>query len=267
MSFPRVAAIVLRQWYLMKGSFSRILPNVTWVAVDIILWGFITKYLAAITASKFDFVPLLLGSVLIWDFFVRIMHGISMAFFEDIWSRNFLNLFSTPLSIAEYLTGLVCTSIATGTFGLAVMLLLAIGGFGLSFARYGLLIFPFFMILFLFGVALGISGIALVLRLGPASEWFIWPIPAILSPFVGVFYPIETLPQWMQLIARILPPSYVFENIRSIVSGGQASMQSLGISTVLAVIYILIACWIFTRVYRRAVRTGLIARYSAESVS
>ena len=29
-----------------------------------------------------------------------------------------------------------------------------------------------------------------MLRLGPAAEWFIWPIPALISPFAGVFYPL-----------------------------------------------------------------------------
>jgi ABC-2 type transport system permease protein len=35
----------------------------------------------------------------------------------------------------------------------------------------------------------------------------------------------------------------------------------------LAVLYIALAGWFFERIYRHAVRTGLIARYSAESLS
>ena len=37
---------------------------------------------------------MLLGAVLLWDFFSRVMHGVTTTFFEDVWSRNFLNLFS-----------------------------------------------------------------------------------------------------------------------------------------------------------------------------
>jgi ABC-2 type transport system permease protein len=107
----------------------------------------------------------------------------------------------------------------------------------------------------------------LVLRLGPAAEWFIWPIPAVISPFAGVFYPIAVLPEWMQAVSRVLPPSYVFESLRAIVAGNPASGGSLAIGTALACVDILLAAWFFTSVYRRAVRTGLIARYSAESVS
>jgi ABC-2 type transport system permease protein len=53
-----------------------------------------------------------------------------MAFFEDVWSRNFLNIFATPLTIWEYLGGLVLSSIATSAVGLLVMLLLASTVFG-----------------------------------------------------------------------------------------------------------------------------------------
>ena len=99
--------------------------------------------------------------------------------------------------IAEYVGGLVLTSIATSLIGLVVMLVLATTIFGLSYFSFGLVLIPFLLVLFLFGIALGIAGAAIVLRLGPASEWFIWPIPAMISPFVGVFYPLSTLPQWM----------------------------------------------------------------------
>ncbi len=262
-----IAAIVLRQFYLMRGSISRVLPLFIWVAVDIVLWGFMTRYLNTIASPGFDFVPVLLGAVLLWDFFTRVMHGVTMAFFEDVWSRNFLNIFASPMTIAEYLAGLVTTSIGTSAVGLLVMLGLATAVFGLSFLSYGGALVPFLLVLFLFGIALGIVGCAIVLRLGPSAEWFVWPIPALLSPFAGVFYPIATLPVWMRLVARLLPPAYVFEGMRAIVMGGAVSRSSLVIGAVLAVIDVLIASVFFTRVYRHAVRTGLIARYSAESVS
>jgi ABC-2 type transport system permease protein len=102
MYFGRTAAIVLRQYYLMRGSVARIMPLFAWVAIDIVLWGFITRYLNSVTTGV-NFVPALLGAVLLWDFFQRVMQGVSMGFLEDVWSRNFLNFFATPLRITEYL--------------------------------------------------------------------------------------------------------------------------------------------------------------------
>ena len=78
---------------------------VTWVAIDIVLWGFITRYLNTVSGAGVDFVPTLAGRRAVVDFCTRIMQGVTTAFLEDVWSRNFLNLFSSPLSISEYISG------------------------------------------------------------------------------------------------------------------------------------------------------------------
>jgi ABC-2 type transport system permease protein len=262
-----VAGIVLRQVYLIRGSPVRALPMFAWVAIDIVVWGFITRYLNSMSAGRFNYVPSLLGAVLLWDFFTRIMQGVSTAFLEDVWSRNFLNLFATPLTLPEYISGLVLTSMGTSAVGLAVMLLLATAAFGLSFFSLGALLVPFLLVLFCFGIALGILASALVLRLGPASEWLVWPMPALLSPFVGVFYPLSTLPAWMRKVALALPPSYVFQGMRAVLAGRSFSASGLALGASLALLDILLAALFFSRVFRHAVRTGLLARYSAESAS
>jgi ABC-2 type transport system permease protein len=265
---PRpIAGIVLRQIYLLSGSPVRLLPMVSWVAIDIVLWGFITRYLNTVSGSGMDFVPTLLGGVLLWDFCTRIMQGVSTAFLEDVWSRNFLNLFASPLSISEYITGLVITSVITSSIGVVVMVLLATGVFHLQFFSMGLPLIAFLMVLFVFGISLGIFASAIVLRLGPASEWLLWPIPALLSPFVAVFYPLAVLPHWMRWVSYALPPSYVFEGMRALLADRPfPAIQLLQGSTVAAA-ELLLAGYFYGRVYRHAVRTGLLARYSAESVA
>jgi len=263
----RAAAVTLRQFYLIRGSLSRVLPLFTWVVLDMVLWGFMTRYLDAVTAATHRFGVALLGAVLLWDFLTRVMQGVTMAFFEDVWSRNFLNVFATPLTVGEYVGGLVASSVLTSLVGLAVMLAVAGAGFGLSLLVYGAALAPFVLVLFLFGIALGVLGAAIVLRLGPAAEWFVWPIPALVSPFAGVFYPLETLPPWMRAVSGALPPSYVFEGMRAVAAGSDVSGPALARGAVLAALYVLLACWVFARVFRYAVRTGLIARYSAESLS
>lgn len=267
MSGKRAAAIVVRQYYLLRGSPARILPLFGWVAIDIVLWGVFTRYLNSVASARLNFVSAVLGAVLLWDYLVRVMQGVSVTFFEDVWSRNFLNIFATPLSITDYLTGLVVSSVANSAVGLVTMLVLASVAFGLSYFIYGLPIVYFLLVLFLFGTALGILSCAIVLRLGPAAEWLIWPIPAMLSPLACVFYPLSALPRWMQYPARLLPASYVFESMRGIVAGHSASASMLALSGGMAVFYVLLAGWFFARIYRYAVRSGLIARYSAESVS
>ena len=267
MRLKPVAGLLLRQFYLLRGSPVRSLPMFAWVTIDIVVWGFITRYLNSMAGGRFDYVPSLLGAVLMWDFFTRIMQGVSTAFLEDVWTRNFLNLFATPLTISEYILGLVITSVATSSVGLAIMLVMATAIFGLSFFSLGALLVPFLLVLFAFGIALGILASALVLRLGPASEWLVWPLPALLSPFVGVFYPLATLPPWMQAVGRLLPPAYVFEGMRTVLAGRPFSALSLLLGAAIAVLDIVLAGCFFARVFRYAIRTGLLARYTAESAA
>ena len=99
MKLRPIAAIALRQIYLMRSSPVRLMPMVAWVAVDIVLWGFIARYLNGVASARVNFTASLLGAVLFWDFFSRVMQGVTMAFFEDIWSRNLINVFASPMLI------------------------------------------------------------------------------------------------------------------------------------------------------------------------
>lgn len=267
MKLSRMAAIPLRQFYLFRGSAARVVPLFAWVTIDMVLWGFMAKFLSGISQTQYRFVPALLGAVLFWDFMTRVMQGVTTAFFEDVWSRNFLNVFASPLTVAEYIGGLLVTSVGTSLIGLVVMIVVATLAFGLRFGVYGAMLLPFVLVLFLFGMALGVAAIAIVLRAGPAAEWFVWPIPALLSPFAAVYYPLATLPAPMRWFSRLLPPSYVFEGMRAVVAGRHFDVSLLATALALAFVYILLAYWIFARVFHYAVQSGLIARYSAETIS
>jgi ABC-2 type transport system permease protein len=267
MSLRPVLGVVLRQLYLLRSSPVRVLPLFAWALIDIVLWGFVARYLNTLETKSVNFVPQLLGAVLFWDFFARVMQGVTMPFFEDLWSRNFVNLFAAPLSIVQYVSGLVIASILTSAVGLVMMLLVASSVFGLQLLSLGAWLVPALLVLFLFGTALGIVACALVLRFGPASEWLVWPLPGLLSPFAGVFYPLATLPPWMRAVAHAIPPAYIFEDLRALIAGRSPEPGLQLMAAGIAVLQVLLAARVFVLVYRHAVRHGLLARYSAESVS
>ena len=267
MKLVRARAVALRQFYLIKGSPVRILPMFGWMLLDITLWGFISRYLGTFAGAGSSLAPQLLGAVLLWDFLVRAMQGFTVSFLEDVWSRNFLNMFASPISIPEYLSGLIATTVVTSCTGLVATILFVALAFGFSIAGLGLAAVPFVLVLFVFGVSLGVAASALVLRLGPAGEWLVWPIPAVLAPFAGVFYPVSTLPAWMHPVSRAIPPSYVFESLRALLAGQKVAAGDVGMAAGLAAAWLLGACGLFTYIFRHVVRSGLIARYSAETVN
>lgn len=266
MNFLHIWAIILRQFYLLRSNFVRIVSLFLWITVDILLWGFLTRYLSYIDKGGFDFVKLLLGAVLFWDFFNRIMYGVTMGFLEDVWARNFLNLFCSPITIKEYLLGLVSSSLIIGSFAFLIMVFIACLVFKLSFFSYGMIIFPFLVVLLIFGTSLGILSMAIMLRFGPSAEWLIWPIPAILSPFVGIFYPVSILPNWMQFISKILPASYIFESLRKVVLLDSVSYLDLFFGFSLALFYLIFFCIVLYLTYNHCLRTGSLTRYSAENI-
>jgi ABC-2 type transport system permease protein len=71
----------------------------------------------------------------------------------------------------------------------------------------------------------------------------------------------------MRGIALFLPPSYVFEGMRALLAGRSIPLAMLAEGSALAVVELLLAGLLYARVYRHAVRTGLLARYSAESAA
>jgi ABC-2 type transport system permease protein len=269
MSILRIKAIYLRQLFLFRSNPTRLSGIFLWIIIDIVQWGFISKYLGSLGKDTFNFITVILGAIILWEFATRIQQGIAMAFLEDIWTQNFLNFFASPLTIREYLSGLVLTSITTGIAGFGVIAVIAGMVFGYNVFKIGLLILPFIFILLIFAIAMGIFVSAMVFRLGPSAEWLGWPIPFIISIFAGVYYPISTLPVSLRGIARLIPPSYVFESMRSIFSSSVLAdklVMDLIIGTVLAVLYLIASSFYFIRVYRRNLITGSIARFNAEAL-
>lgn len=264
MSYKRVYAVFLRQFLLMRHSLPRILQIFYWSTFDLFIWGVITKYLGGIGGEKFGFLTILIGAIILWNFFTRVMAGITVSFLEDIWSRNFINLFTSPLSIGEYIAGLTLVS-AMNTF-LSITVMSALAWFFMSYNifQFDFYLLPFIFTLFISGWSLGIIATSTILYFGPAVEIFVWTLPTFIMPFAGVFYPVEALPEIFQPIARLLPISYVFEGMRQVVNGGVFDVNIFIYALVLSLIYFLAAIAILYKVYGAVLRLGLFTRFIAE---
>jgi len=267
MSISRIYAVFVRQIFLIRSNPTRLVSMFLWITIDVILWGFITKYLGSLGRDTLSFVNIILGAIILWGFTTRIEHGVMTTFLEDIWSRNLINYFASPLKMDEYISGLVATSIALSVCGLLLMLSIAGLCFGYNIFRIGFLLIPFLLVLFIFGMAMGIFVSALIFRLGPAAEWIGWPIPMVLSVFSGVFYPVSNLPGVLRIFSRIIPASYVFESMRAILMGGPFSgrlVVYLCVGLALSCAYLLSTYFFFIRVYRYNLKHGTIARFNIE---
>src|SRR5271167_645335 len=215
-SLRRIGAMVLRYWYLLRSSWPRLLELIYWPAVQMLTWGFLQLYIGANSGFFARAGGTFIGAVLLWDILFRGQLGFSVSFLEEMWSRNLANLMISPLKPIEFVIALMTMSIVRLAIGMVPVSLLAIGFFGFNLYAMGLALAAFFANLILTSWAVGIFVSGLVMRNGLGAESFAWTVMFLLMPLTCVYYPVSVLPGWLQAVALVLPPTYVFEGMRSL---------------------------------------------------
>ena len=202
MRWHRIRAMALRHVYLFRRSPFRLLEMVYWPVLDLVLWGFVSLWLRTLSGGgTTDFVALFLGGLILWDLMFRAQQGVSLAYLEEVWSRNLMNLFVSPLTVAEFLASTMVVSLAKLCMSGGSMLTLAWLLYGYDMAGLGVAILPFVGLLVVFGWSLGTVTTALVLRFGQGAESLVWVLAFAIQPVACVFYPLDTLPAWLRPVA------------------------------------------------------------------
>ena len=216
MKFHRMYALGLRHLYLIRGSLPRILDLIYWPTIQIVLWGFISKFFTLHSDFYNNTIGIILSAAILYDFLFRSSISFNMLFLEEIWSRNFTNLFVAPLKVSEIITALTITALLRTLIGVIPAMLLATPFFGVSLFNLGPSLILLFLSLYLFGITLGLLVTSGLLRYGPAFENIAWSSLFLLAPLGCVYYPLSILPDWLQILAKFLPLVYIFEEVRSI---------------------------------------------------
>ena len=216
MSWDKIFALSLRHVYLIKGSFPRILDLIYWPTIQIFLWGFISKFFTLNSTFYENTVGVILSAAILYDFLFRSSISYNMMFLEEIWSRNFTNLFIAPIKISEIIAALTFTAIFRTMIGLVPAALLAIPFFGVSILKIGTPLIFLLIALYIFGVTLGLLVTSGLIRFGPSFENIAWASLFFLAPLGCIYYPIDILPDWLQAIAKLLPLVHIFEEMRNI---------------------------------------------------
>ena len=215
-SANRILALVERHAYLMLKSWPRIVSMAYYPTVTMILWAFVTIYLRPTSNFLADAPGLFIGAVLLWDILFRGQLGVSLTFFEEMYSRNLGNLFVSPLRAWELIAGQLTMSMLRTLIGVGAACAFAWLLFHYSIFSLGFALLAFFANLIVCGWAIGLAVSGLVLRMGLGAEELAWAAVFLLAPVSGVYYPIGVLPGWLQAVAHAVPTSYVFEGMRAV---------------------------------------------------
>jgi ABC-2 type transport system permease protein len=254
----RIGAMILRHVYLLRTSWPRLFELMYWPTIQIVLWGFITRYLMTSSSVIAEASGVLISAVLLWDVLFRGQLGFSLSFLEEIWSRNLANLSVSPLRPAEFLVALTVMSLIRTLIGILPATGLAIVFYDASIYDLGLPLIAFFANLLIMGWAIGMMVSALILRVGLGAESTAWLAIFLIAPVSAIYYPVAVLPEWLQAVAWCLPTAPVFEGMRAILMDGQFRPGLLVHAILLDLVYLAIGAGLFLYSFQVARRRGLL---------
>ncbi len=260
MKLHRITALIVRHLYLYRRSLARVMEIFYWPFLDLVIWGFITTYLLQFRGDLPAAVTWFMGALILWSVLFRSQQGITISFLEEVWSRNLLNLFASPLKPSEFLAATMVLSMVKVTAVTIVMVLGALIFYNYNVFTIGVMLVPFVMCLALTGWIVGVFTTSLIMRFGQEVEVLAWGMVFLFQPISCVFYPIDILPNWLQMIAWCNPASHIFEGMRQVILDGVMPKGHLAWAIGLNLLFFgLIVAW-FHHTFSVCKEQGLLVR-------
>ena len=193
MKLHRISALIARHLYLYKRSPPRIMEIFYWPFLDLVIWGFITVYLTRSQGSIPGAVTFFLGALILWDVLFRAQQGITISFLEELWARNLMNLFASPLTPNEFLAATMVMSLLKVA---AVSVVMAVSAW--LFYSYNVLLIGLALVPFV--VSLIVTGMLTLLLGSVADSWM--SAAVIIQPAFAVWF----FPAGFAALAVLAPP-------------------------------------------------------------
>ena len=251
--------MMYRHLALFRRSWPRVLELMYWPVLQMIVWGFVTAYVAGVQQNTASLAAgALLGGVLLWEVALRSQMGFAISFLEEIWSRNLGHVFVSPLRPWELVAALIGMSAIRMFIGVLPAVLLAWLLYGFGLFALGPVVVLFFAALMAMGWAVALGVTSLILRHGAGAEALAWSVLFGLTPISAVFYPVSVLPAWLQPLALATPAAHVFEGMRAALLEGRIAWGHLAWAFGLDLLWMAAMAWVFMRQFHRARERGAL---------
>jgi ABC-2 type transport system permease protein len=269
MNKRRIWGVILRHLYNFRHSADRLVDSFYWPAVDLVLWGITTRYFLSRETngvgglggvgmgSKELFLLILLSGVVFWQIIWRGANEFTTGLLEEMWNRNLMPLFASPLTLSEWIFALFILSFIKMLMTVVFCIILAYILYSVNVLSIDFLLIPFVASLIMMGWWVGIFISAIIIRFGQRIQTLAWSGAVVLMPFCAIFYPVSSLPDWARAISRFVPGSYIFEGMRTYLTTKQIPMFDLGMSFLLNFVYLFLSLWFFKRMFEKSREMGL----------
>jgi ABC-2 type transport system permease protein len=264
MNTTRIAAVIRRHWIVLVRSPHRWFEISFWPVMDVLLWGALGVFVAKQTSSSGSqaTTPYLLAGITLFWTFTQAQFSIALGVNEETWTRNILNVFTTPVKEIEYLIGIAIFGLLKLFLCLLTLSIATAVFFGFDLSEVGWSAVPIILLLVINGWALGLVAVGLVLRFGQSAEILIWGLNYVFLAFSGVFFPPSSLPPGIRQVSSIVPTSRLFAVMRSSLNGEGIAWGSLGVSAIASFVLLGLATLFAVRLLRVFRTRGFVTRYS-----
>lgn len=258
MNLNRIAAIVVRHYLLTLHQMERYFEIILFPTMALLLMGFLGKYISSLQSNIF--LSFLVGGIILWVIFEKVNTDIGISFMFEIWERNIVNLLATPITIFEFISGLILVGLVKILFTILLVGVLASVFYDFNLTSLGFGLSLFWINLILFAWAFGLFNVSMVLRFGHTVGPLTWSIPWLLQPVSAVFYPVASLPNFLQKVAQVLPLSYVFEGMRQVLSQGSFNFDLFVKALALNVVYLSLSIGFFVWIFLQVKKSGHLVK-------
>lgn len=258
MRWHRIYAIILRNLFFFRRSYDRITDAFYWPAIDVIVWGMTSAYFTNFAPKTSPIILILLSGIVFWTLVYRGQYEINVGLLDDVWNKNLINLFVSPLKFWEWISALVMIGVIKSLISFVFAALLAVFLYKINFFVFGFKFIPLILLLVMSGWWVSFFVTGLILRYGTRVQAFAWTTLALISPFSVIYYPLVALPDWAQKIAAIIPTSYIFEAMRGVIANGNLDYNKLFISLLLNLFYLSLSLVFLKRSFNAVLNKGLV---------
>ncbi|MEK9178694.1 MAG: ABC transporter permease [Patescibacteria group bacterium] len=246
-----------RYFYTLVHNYDRLSDSIYWPLMDLLIWGLTGLYFAGLSENSEQTIAVLLTGIIFWIVTWRSQYEITVNLLSEMWDRNLVNIFTSPLKLSEWITAVMLQGGVKMTISILFSGAIAFILYKYAFFQFGLWLIPIIISLCITGWAIGFSVAGLIIRYGQKVQTLAWTGAYVIVPFSAIYYPVSILPSWAQEVSKIVPTSYIFEAMRQHISSGHISLEKIVVSFALNALYLLLSILLFIYGFRESKKHGL----------
>ncbi len=260
-------AFVERNFNLVKRYWGWELVWLAYSIANALSITFIGAGTEAVTGQAIDteyMILYLLVGTLVWHYLSVVFENVSELIAWERWEGTIEYTFMAPISRFTHMVGQTLFSLVYGLFHTGIILGVVVLFFQLDLSEANL---PGGLLMLVAGslsfVGLGILASVMPLLFPERGAQMTHVIQALLLLVSGVYFPVTVLPDWMQVLARLSPATYVLEGMRAALLEGVGTgslIHHLGRLVLIGVIAVPLGLAVFRRAEKYAKRTGKLKR-------